>query len=279
MSMAVIGAVIAALRRERGIKQEELARFVGVSVQAVSKWENGGVPDTELLPKIADFFCVPLDRLFGRQITDYADREGALAKRIADAPPEGRIEVLYRLCWVMERALFGENNPREMTIEDIRRETAGGPASYSAYLSDNGFTFMSLAENRPYFLLVPESPDKKAGLFDVAYAPLFQDLADQDVLDSLLFLYTREENKGFTVNLLTKKLHLQPDKAAAVVETIKRYGMIHTTSVELDDASQEIHTLLPQPALAALLLFAHDLLQTPHHFYYYSGNRTAPYLA
>ena len=121
MSMAVIGAVIAALRRERGIKQEELARFVGVSVQAVSKWENGGVPDTELLPKIADFFCVPLDRLFGRQITDYADLEGALVKRIADAPPEGRIEVLYRLCWVMERALFGENNPREMTIEDIRR--------------------------------------------------------------------------------------------------------------------------------------------------------------
>lgn len=114
---------------------------------------------------------------------------------------------------------------------------------------------MSLAENRPYFLLVPESPDKKAGLFDVAYAPLFQDLADQDVLDSLLFLYTREENKGFTVNLLTKKLHLQPDKAAAVVETIKRYGMIHTTSVELDDASQET-TPAPQPALAALLLFA-----------------------
>ena len=48
----------------------------------------------------------------------------------------------------MERALFGENNPREMTIEDIRRETAGGPASYSAYLSDNGFTFKMCIRDR-----------------------------------------------------------------------------------------------------------------------------------
>lgn len=44
------------MRKERGIKQEELANYVGVSAQAVSKWENGGVPDTELLPRIADFF-------------------------------------------------------------------------------------------------------------------------------------------------------------------------------------------------------------------------------
>ena len=53
MSVDTIGKQIASLRKEKGIKQEELANFVGVSIQAVSKWENGGVPDTELLPKIA----------------------------------------------------------------------------------------------------------------------------------------------------------------------------------------------------------------------------------
>ena len=55
-----IGRTIAALRRERGARQEDLARFVNVTAQAVSKWENGGVPDAEMLPLIADFFEVSI---------------------------------------------------------------------------------------------------------------------------------------------------------------------------------------------------------------------------
>ena len=56
MSMEAIGKNIALFRKEKGATQEQLAKYVGVSPQAVSKWENGGVPDTELLAKIADFF-------------------------------------------------------------------------------------------------------------------------------------------------------------------------------------------------------------------------------
>ena len=66
MGIDMIGKQIAAMRKEKGIRQEELAVFAGVSTQAVSKWENGGVPDTELIPKIADFFSVSIDTLFGR---------------------------------------------------------------------------------------------------------------------------------------------------------------------------------------------------------------------
>ena len=43
------------LRKQRGITQEQLADSIGVSFQAVSKWENSSTyPDIELLPKIAD---------------------------------------------------------------------------------------------------------------------------------------------------------------------------------------------------------------------------------
>lgn len=45
---------IAVLRRERGLTQEQLGQLVGVSAQAVSKWEKGGAPDVELLPTLAD---------------------------------------------------------------------------------------------------------------------------------------------------------------------------------------------------------------------------------
>ena len=66
MGLETIGKQIASLRKEKGITQDELAQYVGVSVQAVSKWENGGAPDIELLPKIADFFSTTIDALFGR---------------------------------------------------------------------------------------------------------------------------------------------------------------------------------------------------------------------
>ena len=62
-----IGQRILELRKTHGSTQEELANVVGISAQAVSKWENGGAPDTELLPAIADFFNIPIDRLFGRK--------------------------------------------------------------------------------------------------------------------------------------------------------------------------------------------------------------------
>ena len=61
-----LGTSIRRLRTERGMTQEELASFAGVSFQAVSKWECGTTtPDIALLPKLAVFFGVRIDDLFG----------------------------------------------------------------------------------------------------------------------------------------------------------------------------------------------------------------------
>ena len=64
-----LGNKIAELRKERGMTQEALANELGVSNQAVSKWEaNQNCPDIQLLPQIADIFGVTLDSLFGREV-------------------------------------------------------------------------------------------------------------------------------------------------------------------------------------------------------------------
>ncbi len=54
-------------RRLSGMTQEEIARFLMVTPQAVSKWETGnGVPDISLLVPIAELFGVSTDALLGR---------------------------------------------------------------------------------------------------------------------------------------------------------------------------------------------------------------------
>ncbi len=58
--------VLKRLRREKNMTQEEVASYLGVTFQSVSRWENGlSYPDIELLPAIAALFGVSLDRLFG----------------------------------------------------------------------------------------------------------------------------------------------------------------------------------------------------------------------
>ena len=59
-----LGKRIAALRREKSLKQDELAQMLEVSPQAVSKWENDQTcPDISLLPKLAKILGVSVDAL------------------------------------------------------------------------------------------------------------------------------------------------------------------------------------------------------------------------
>lgn len=52
------------LRRKNGLSQEQLAEIIGVSRQAISKWEGGlSVPDSEKLIAISEYFNVTLDYL------------------------------------------------------------------------------------------------------------------------------------------------------------------------------------------------------------------------
>lgn len=60
-----LGEKIKSLRKARNISQEVLAQTLGVSFQAVSKWETGAtLPDVALIPAIASFFGVSTDELF-----------------------------------------------------------------------------------------------------------------------------------------------------------------------------------------------------------------------
>ena len=62
-----IGRRIAENRKRLGMTQDQLAEKLGVTAQAVSKWENDqSCPDITMLPRLAEIFGISTDALLGR---------------------------------------------------------------------------------------------------------------------------------------------------------------------------------------------------------------------
>ena len=84
-----IGSKIKELRHRDGRTQEALAEALGVTNQAVSRWESGGsYPDMEIVPAIANYFHVSIDELFGYQ----NDRE----ERIKEIVEKAKQQILLQ---------------------------------------------------------------------------------------------------------------------------------------------------------------------------------------
>ncbi len=72
---------ISKLRKQNGLTQEQLATRLGITSQAVSKWENGqSCPDVSLLPILSDVFRISMDELFGRTLNKIDLRSGLVAE-------------------------------------------------------------------------------------------------------------------------------------------------------------------------------------------------------
>ncbi len=86
----VMGVRIGELRRAKGMTQEAFAKTLGLSPQAVSKWETGlGYPDITLVPAIAETLGVKIETLFGADPDPVAE---IVAATPVEAPPAAEIE-------------------------------------------------------------------------------------------------------------------------------------------------------------------------------------------
>lgn len=157
MDLNTIGAYIAMLRRQRGLSQRELAERIGVSNQAVSKWENGdNLPDIALLLPLAELLHTTVDALLsagegrfrhpvdmtklhagiaglqaalaafgeesalGRRLTEGIQEQTGLRGRPALQDAQSRETLLAEA--VMQRLLEGETLPDSVLEAEIREE-------------------------------------------------------------------------------------------------------------------------------------------------------------
>lgn len=113
-----IGKNIAKIRNDKGYTQAELASFLGVSPQAVSKWETGlNIPEASLLLKLSELFHISIDELLlnikkpdltgfmNRNIVAPAEKQIAGIPRISRwNPPEG-CDMFYSMPAMITEAL------------------------------------------------------------------------------------------------------------------------------------------------------------------------------
>ncbi|SHI58358.1 DNA-binding transcriptional regulator, XRE-family HTH domain [Clostridium cavendishii DSM 21758] len=94
-----IGFNILVKRKEKGITQEELADFIGVSKSAVSKWEsNQSYPDITLLPIIATYFDISVDELIGYHPQLTKEKIKSLYLRLSDDFSKKSFDEVYDEC-------------------------------------------------------------------------------------------------------------------------------------------------------------------------------------
>lgn len=222
MAATVFSKQLQKLRKAKGVKQEQLAEHLGVSTQAVSKWENGSYPDGDLLPQIAKFFDVSIDYLYGNEqeamriderIVEYMEKEAGENSK--------RMDRLLEVQWM---AMGNGNFPNGYyPLPKISREEE---VAGSGYIGEEGTAFMRLSDDLRYGFIMERPEDGyESYLADTKeLAELFALLGDEEAINVLLFMLTLNGNELVCAETVAKYLNITTEKAEYVLEKASMFG-------------------------------------------------------
>lgn len=285
-----LSATITRLRKERGLTQEQLGQLVGVSAQAVSKWEKCGAPDVELLPVLADRLGVSMDALFGRADPSTADMTTQFQQWLLSIPLEQRFSALFELlaatstCLgsnLMNSGFFPSMTLGSTCYVDNIVPNATSRTWLRAYVkSEEGLLLGVLAKDFPLYLLMPEPPD---GYRNNLPSPeecrkLFSALALPGAMEILLFLYRREEG-FYHPSAIAKHTGLPLDDVLSALPQMAECELLKKKDLELEDGPTQVYTLHDNYAFVPFLFFARWLTQPEDAHVFACDIRKRPILA
>lgn len=232
-----------------------------------------------MLPKIADYFNVSIDELFGRRIHQALDVQNVILEDMTKLKAEERIRRAFELCWMIEQSLYGTIFSDPERFKQEAKTHGENDQLYSQILMDSGYTEMGLFNRMQYFLVVPDAKDKHKAFFEgIDYPEFFKLMANKDVFTTLVFLYQRESFHAFTENLLITTLGFSEERAGQIIAELLRYHMIYKTVAEIGDELVDVYQFACRPSFISMLIFAREMIDIPNNFYVNNQGRRKPYL-
>lgn len=285
MDNTVIGAQIARYRKDAGLTQEELGRAVGVSTQAVSRWECGGAPDVALLPAIADRLGVTIDTLFGRDGGEAVDVFQTVRGWVRSLPQEQVIDALNRLLWTeLIQIPFNSGTVDYLPyLKSCHELIVGGGASDAIVCSnletDRGVYFGVSAEDLSFATLCPR-PEAGYG----AYFPdhekaleLFSLLSQPGCLELLEFIMGQPD-RFYTVEVLAGGIGTDAAALLPLLDRLSTTGLIHYTELGTLNGTERVYAMGCTSALIPLFYLVRILTQGSIAHYMNYNNRQKPLL-
>ncbi|MBE6607735.1 MAG: helix-turn-helix transcriptional regulator [Ruminococcaceae bacterium] len=279
-----IGEKIAVYRKNKGYTQEQLGELVGVSGQAVSKWENGGVPDTYLLPRISSVLGVSIDALFGteKKISEYTDDEMldklfhfCLQKNYT----KGAFDIfhfIFETVWTLQSAYFG--NETRTALDDIIEKNIGNSQITSQIINDEGTTYLSLVKDFPFLCAVFDTPEiSKKILSEERFGEFFSLLSSEDGLKAVIFTQSATDSSQYTGEMMAKKIGMTFERFLEIEPLLVKYGLLSEDSLTLNDNVIKVYRKWSNPEIRPLLIMAYQFINARQCYYNFSCNRTKPY--
>ena len=246
------------LRQEKNLTQEQLAAKLGVSAQAVSKWETSETyPDGTLLVPLAQELDVSLDVLFDNNSVSMADISSRIMSLIYNTKVKERFNVARDICWQIERGLFNccMEIEKEYDPNEIKNQKQ---ASY--ILDDTGFTIISNGKE-PFFAVFPQ-PEEGFGHFledKEELRKIFEALSHKDTVNALIYLYQEGRNYVFESSVLAKECEIGNDQIDAVLEDLRMLKVVWGQEVTINGKKRMLYYSRQSHILVAIFLIAKEI--------------------
>lgn len=250
-------------RSLRGLTQEELAAKVGVSGQAVSKWEtNDTLPDPAILPDIADALNVSIDLLFGHQSTSADAVMPALFGYITDGDPEKSFD---QRTYDVITAAYKASTWRKCGDEPWWNWM---PNDLMCRIDLNTDELIGVMFENPEFSLcttVPEPKDGYGFYINERSSACLAALADPEVLACIVTMLkrTRECPHRCELAVLLRDAGIDAEKEDELYGKLKRIGrLFHFAEVEINGQTRRLLSANPGNAVYFLGIYANAYAAT-----------------
>lgn len=243
--MSAIGENIKKYRNQKKFTQEYLGNLIGVTTQAVSKWERGGTPDAEILPQLADALDVSIDALYGREIQDI---QSLLTKKLSAMASEEAFLCAFNYCWSFIVGLTGDDSFSENIVDTFTghfNENNEQDRDYFAkVLRDDGMTLVRMSNDFRYFFLMMRPHDKGILSYfesEEAIRQVFALFADKKILKIFYFLY-KNSNIPVTSQLISHGTGFELHEVERCMKMLCDKKIVHPMKIASIDG--EIHSYI-----------------------------------